>query len=444
MSLFIAIDIGSSFVKAALFDLAKDSILEQIKLHSPAKEKGDDPNKYEVKASLYLDLVKQVLNTFTSKYKDIKGLLLSTQQHGFVYDYGEECKYISWQDQRCIEICSENKTYLDILRQTIPREYMVGCGVDFKPSLGVCNLYTLLQQEPSIKRDGELYTLGSYIYKHLVGRNIAHPQNLTQLGIYKVHEKEYSQELLKALSLEQIKLPEIAKNDTDVIAVLEIANQKINVYPDFGDVQISALGAGLPDDGALINIATAAQVLVPTLEFTTGNFETRPYFNNSYIKVISNMPAGRNIDVFVNSIVRIMHDIYGIQIDASFVFEQIHRLLKDSSKSSLEIDPRVYATGDHISGGSIQGITSDNFNIADLFSSLFKSMAKRYIGTIETLCDLSKISKIVCAGGVSWRLPELLKEIERVSNRHCSLSLMEDEALNGMLLVAKKCFESNK
>ena len=444
MNLFLAVDIGSSFVKAALFDLDKDSILEQIKLHSPTKDKVDDQNKYEVKVSLYLDLVKQVLETFTSKYKDIKGLLLSTQQHGFVYDYGEECKYISWQDQRCIEVCSENKTYLDILRESIPRDYMVPCGVDFKPSLGICNLYTLLQQDSSIKRDGELYTLGSYIYKYLVGKNIAHPQNLTQLGIYKVKEKEYSQELLKALSLDQIKLPKIAMSDTDIVAVLEIGNQKINVYPDFGDVQISALGAGLPNDGALINIATAAQVLVPTVEFTTGNFETRPYFDNSYIKVISNMPAGRNIDVFVNSIVRSMHDIYGIQIDKVFVFEQIHRLLKNTDISSLEIDPRVYATGDHISGGSIQGITSSNFNIANLFISLFKSMANRYIDTIATLCDLSKISKIVCAGGVSWRLPELLKEIEKASNRHCSLSLMEDEALNGMLMVAKKCFKSNQ
>ena len=444
MNLFIAIDIGSSFVKAALFDLEQDSILEQIKLHSPVKEKLEDPNKYEVKADSYLNLVKEILESFTSKYSDIKGLLLSTQQHGFIYDYGLECKYISWQDQRCIEIASDNKNYLDKLREIVPKEHMAPCGVDFKPSLGVCNLYTLLDQEPAIRRDGELYTLGSYIYKKLTGRNIAHPQNLTQLGIYKVHEKEYSNEILKALALDKLVLPEIAKNDTEVCAVLEINGQKINVYPDFGDVQISALGAGLPDDGALINIATAAQVLVPTPEFTTGAFETRPYFDNTYIKVISNMPAGRNVDVFVNSIVQIMHDVYGIKIDSSFVFEQIHRLLKNVDSSSLDIDPRVYATGDHISGGVISGITSSNFNIANIFASLFKSMAKRYIDTIGNLCDLSKVSKIVCAGGVSWRLPELLKEIENVSKRQCCLSLMEDEALNGMLLVAKKCFKSNQ
>lgn len=96
MNLFIAIDIGSSFVKAALFDLEQDSILEQIKLHSPVKEKLEDPNKYEVKADSYLNLVKEILEAFTLKYSDIKGLLLSTQQHGFIYDYGLECKYISW------------------------------------------------------------------------------------------------------------------------------------------------------------------------------------------------------------------------------------------------------------------------------------------------------------------------------------------------------------
>ncbi len=444
MNLFIAVDIGSSFVKAALFDLDNDRILEQIKLKSPAKEKLDDPNKYEVKANLYLDLVKQILDEFTTKYQSIKGLLLSTQQHGFIYDYGEECKYISWQDQRCIEIAEDNISYLDKLKKIIPKEYMVLCGVDFKPSLGLSNLYTLLSADPNIKRDGELYTLGSYIYKHLIGKNTAHPQNLTQLGIYKVQEKEYHKELLEALDLKYIKLPDIAYEDTDVIGEYSINGQIIKVYPDFGDVQISALGAGLPYDGALINIATAAQVLVPTKDFVTGVFETRPYFDNTYIKVISNMPAGRNVDVFVNSIVQMMLDIYGIKIEPGFVFEQIHRLLGKSYQSSLTIDPRVYATGDHVDGGSISGITNNNFTIENLFRSLFKSMAHRYIETIGSLCDLDKLSKIVCAGGVSWRLPELIDEIKAFAKCPCVLSSMEDEALNGMLLVAKKCFLANK
>ena len=444
MSLFIAIDIGSSFLKAAVFDIEQNSIVEQVKVKSPAKEILADGNKYEVKAALYVDLVKKFIDEFSSKYQNIKGLLLSTQQHGFVYEVDKDCRYISWQDQRCIEIKAKDESYLDYLHSIIPEPLLKPCGVPLKPALGMCNLFTMLEQDPALPRNGELYTLGSYIYKHIIGRNIAHPQNLTQLGIYQVHDKIYNRELLKLLGLEQVKLPEITDSDTQVVGVLHKNGQEIKVYPDFGDVQISALGAGLPYDGALINIATAAQVLVPTNEFSRGKFETRPYFNNSYIKVISNMPSGRNIDVFIRFISQVMLDVFGIKTEPGFIFEQVHRLLKDKKLSALEIDPRFYATGDHVSGGVISGINANNLNISMLFAALFKSMAKTYISTIKDLCDLYKLSAIVCAGGVSWRLPELIQEIEKEAHIPCRLSLMEDESLNGMLIAAKMCFEANR
>ena len=51
MSKFVAVDIGSSFVKAALFDVSSPAVLEHIKEAAPCKLPNDNPNKFEVKAN---------------------------------------------------------------------------------------------------------------------------------------------------------------------------------------------------------------------------------------------------------------------------------------------------------------------------------------------------------------------------------------------------------
>ena len=66
----------------------------------------------------------------------------------------------------------------------------------------------------------------------------------------------------------------------------------------------------------------------------------------------------------------------------------------------------------------------------------------QFIGTLQPNKVKYIIDKVTLIHAVDRY--SLLKEIEKASNRHCSLSLMEDEALNGMLMVAKKCFKSNQ
>ena len=47
---------------------------------------------------------------------------------------------------------------MDSLAADISRQDMENHGVYIKPSLGLCNLYTLLEEE-DLLRDGELFTL---------------------------------------------------------------------------------------------------------------------------------------------------------------------------------------------------------------------------------------------------------------------------------------------
>ena len=83
--------------------------------------------------------------------------------HGFVYRTGQtpEPVYVSWQDMRCLHQKSPGLTYLGYLQELFSKEDMEDCGVCIKPSLGLCNLYTMLEENPGLDRNGTLYTLGS-------------------------------------------------------------------------------------------------------------------------------------------------------------------------------------------------------------------------------------------------------------------------------------------
>ncbi len=438
MSYFAALDIGSSFIKAAAFDLSASKVLLELKTASPSRIDSDDPNRYEVDARAYTAIVKKMLADLVAKYPEIKGVLFSTQQHGFVIEHGSANPvYVSWRDQRCIEPY-KGSTYLDFLRKTISRELMLPCGVDFKPMMGLCNLFTMLEQHPEIPRDVSVSTIGSYLIRELTGNNVAHPQNLAPIGIFNVRERRYNTEVLHLLNLDKIRLPEVIPSDTECCGQCRIAHAILDVYPDYGDVQIAVLGSEPGRHAANINIATAAQINIPIPSFVRGPYETRPYFNGHYLKTVSALPSGRNLDVIIDFIRKTTKDCTGAEVTAADVWNILHQQIR-MAKGTLEVDPRFFATPDHLTGGSIANIEAENFTAAEIMLSAFKSMAGIYKKKLEEISSLAEISEIVCSGGVSWKVPELVSAIHQATGIKCRLSVMQDEVLNGMLIMASRC-----
>ena len=181
---YIGIDVGSSFLKAVLLDLENDRITDSRSFPSPKKIQGQDSLLFEIPALQISDSIKQLIDGYTSQYNDIEGVILSTQMHGFVYSVpGREDRYISWQDMRCMgNMKDDMQTYIQWLEKEVPAQDMENNGVYIKPSLGLCNLYTLIH-ETDIPEDGVLYTLGSYVITQLTGNNICHISNAAPLGL---------------------------------------------------------------------------------------------------------------------------------------------------------------------------------------------------------------------------------------------------------------------
>ena len=438
---YIGVDLGSTYIKAVLLDPAEQRIVSQKKYHSPEKLQNPNINKYEVSAVAYVDKIKGLIDEYTQAYPDVEGLIISTQMHGFVYSVPDmEDIYVSWQDMRCLdEMPGKGKSYLAYLGEQISQEDMRKNGVYLKPSLGICNLYVLLDEDSSIPRGGTLYTLGSYIIHALTGMNICHITNAAPLGIVDLPNKKWDDDLLRKLEMDAIKKPKLAAADYQVCGIYESNGCEIKVYPDYGDMQVSMLGSGLKNGEVAVNVGTGAQVISREPGFCAGDYENRPYFENSYLKTISNMPGGRNLDVLVNFLHETAEQAAAHAVDIQNIWKLVHASDMDTA-AGLQVETGFYANPYFPDGGAIKGINQNNFHVDTLFCAAYTDMAQTYWHYIHKLKESEDdIQRIIFSGGVSWKSPELIKFMQKISGKECCLSPMEDEALAGMYYLSLLC-----
>jgi sugar (pentulose or hexulose) kinase len=438
---YIGIDIGSSFIKSVLLDMDSGVAIALKSSAAPQKKTLPDKKCFEIPASGIVTIVKEIIDGYTKDYTNIEGVILATQMHGFIYHAeGYEDTYISWQDMRCLNPISENSTsFMEYLQGFFSKEEMKTCGIYIKPSLGLCNLYTLLQSDTTIPRNGELFTLGSYIINDLAGNNLCHATNAAPLGLLNVQDGVWDRKIIAKAGFGEITFPALAKNDFENCGIYVSHNQKLQIYPDFGDQQTSVLGCLPEKDDVIINIATGSQVIQPVDIFKPGQYETRPYFGKKFINTISNMPAGRNLDVLIQFLQNAILQITGQRTEADNIWNAIHRDFH-FEKEGIRVNMGFYSTPDNMQGGAIAGINQYNLVLNNLFSAAFENMAATYWKNIEILCKgVQSIRKIICAGGVSWKTPELIETIQRISGHQTVLSTIPDESLSGFYRLALVC-----
>ena len=207
-------------------------------------------------------------------------------------------------------------------------------------------------------------------------------------------------------------------------------------YPDYGDQQASVLGSDVDESAAIINIATASQLIAftPTPEY--GDYEVRPYLDNAYIKVLSNMPGGRALQVLTGLIRDVGRTIYHQDIGDAEVFAGIAALPSCETRQ-LTVDMSFYPTYDKFDGGSISHIDQENLTVGTLFSAAYKSMAEAYRTGFDRLLK-EPPTRIVCIGGAARKNARLRDGIQAVFGCPCDLPESADEVLTGLLHIAER------
>lgn len=102
---FLAIDLGTSFIKGAVLNLETCSLSHTERMPFPAPVPGLPPLFHEIEPDRIVTAVKALIDRLLSHAPACSGLVLSSQMHGLVLTNtrGEpRSNFISWKDQRVL------------------------------------------------------------------------------------------------------------------------------------------------------------------------------------------------------------------------------------------------------------------------------------------------------------------------------------------------------
>ena len=443
---YIAIDIGSTYIKSSLLDPKTGEISCRNRAAVSQKISLENPLRFEVEMGSIMDSVMEILAGYTTTRKDIAGLLLSTQQHGFVYSDpafpGD--KYISWQDARCLEPVDESgETVLSLLQKRISVEMMKPTGVYLKPALGACNLYALIRERGGKVTPGaKLYTLGSYIIEKLTGNNVCHITNAAPVGLADIYNGCWYQALIDELGFGGIEFPTLA-TDLSVCGWYEVDGQRIAVYPDTGDVQTCIHGGGAVEGDIAVNMATAGQVCMVHRTASIGRgdpryYEIRPHFDGLYCHVISRMPSGRNMEVLVELLSDIGDKVFGQKMSVAEIWKKLGSCGSVQDTQGLVVDTSFYETPEHLADGSIMHINRANLTLENLFGAAYADLGRAYAHYIRMMEEAvsQKAARLVFCGGAVRNNPMIQRALERAVGLEGHLFGTGDEVHEGMMRLA--------
>lgn len=451
---YIAIDIGSTYIKSSLLDPGTGETRDRNRAAVTGKMQGESPLRFEVDMGGIYASVKRILDGYTRVRSDITGILFSTQQHGFVYcdpAYPGDT-YISWQDARCLEPIDERgETVLSMLQSEISLEDMRPTGVYLKPALGLCNLYALIRERGGRVTPGaKLYTLGSYLIEKLTGNNVCHITNAAPIGLADIYNGCWYQALIDRLGFTGIELPKLA-TDLSICGYYEADGQRIAVYPDTGDVQTCIHGGGTQEGDVAVNMATAGQICMLHKAASIGRgdpryYEIRPHFDGLYCHTISRMPSGRNMEVLVDLIGEIGEKVFGEKLTSAEIWKRLGDTGSTPDTHGLQVDVSFYETPEHLANGAITQIDRANLTLENLFGAAYADMGRIYAHYIHMMEEAvgQKAARMVFCGGAVRNNPMIQRALERETGLPGVQLGDGDEVHEGMMKLAKSIDAARK
>lgn len=440
---YLALDIGSSFIKAAIIDLV-DGNIHDSRISSQIPKMDAPSGRFEVDAESLFREVEQLVKEYTAEYQGlIAGILLSTQMHGFVLagpDGTPRSPYISWQDERCLEKAPGTEcSYLEIMEEMIPREEMAESSVYLKPYLAMCNLYTMLRQGYEPPPHTHFCTLGSYLILRLTGSHICHLTNAGPTGFANTVRGVWNRKLIDRTGCGAFVFPQIC-DDLRVCGYYRFGGVEIPVYPDIGDHQTCALGVlARPEKDVIINIGTAGQIARISRQFVPGEYESRPFFDGCYLNTVSRMPGGRNLDVVVNFLADAFRYISNRDISAKDIWSRAVESMTELESHGLAVDTSFHKT-ERGSSGSITGITFDNLTVHNLFAACFTDIGQAYSDCILRVCpDRKGVERLVFSGGLLSKTPLLRQAICATTELPTAIMREENAVYIGLYRIALVC-----
>lgn len=291
---YAALDVGSSFIKGAVLDTDRLCVSGFEQIATPPNT-ALQPTRCEIDGEMLFAAIRTLLHRLLDQQPDIRGILLCTQMHGYILTdsrFKPVTPYVTWQDRASTEPGPDGLSTLDRLRQTLPLALMNKAGVPVKANLAMCSLLA----RGRVPEGALLCTVGGYIIGRLGHEHVCHHQNAAPTGMTDAEHGTWQTELIRLAGLDGLIFPRIVR-DMEPCGTYAYQGKRYALYPDLGDQQACVLGSLVrPETDLNINIGTAGLISCACSRFERGSYETRPYFENLYLKTVSGLSGGRRLD----------------------------------------------------------------------------------------------------------------------------------------------------
>ena len=445
--LWLGIDAGSSFIKAALLDPGSGAVREGRSVpappfldgenFSPARAPGPCSSRREISVDALAETVKALIGLYAEKFP-IEGILFSVQMHGFElyspHDGRALTNYVTWQDRRAFGSGGGRAAKIrEIAAGELGRN-----GVILNNSHSLSPLLHFLEEE---KPAGPLAfaLLGDAVIRRLTGRLIPiHPTEAASTGMYDLESRDWNRRLLDILSLEKIEFPPVAEKREPAAYFRPAKGKEIPVYLPVGDHQAAILGSGAGAGGMVINIGTGGQICWIDNGLGFGPYETRPFFSGLSLRTLSDLPSGRSLSALVDFFWDIGKNLFDLEGEAGGEFwEKINALAEKALAAGGKL-PAMDMNFFDEEGGAIRGIRADRLSAGNLIAAAYTAMADAAFDGYRRLEPGGvKPASLIGAGGVLLRTPLLREMISRRFGMPLKTALHPEEVMYGLLKLGR-------
>lgn len=434
---FLAIDIGTTFVKSALLRLDERRMEDIRRFPTPMKEETDG-EVYEIPMDRLANLLRKEIER-RDREDPLTGVVMSLQMHGMMlWDENNEplTDYRTWMDGRAAIRGEDGLSAVEHLEQVLGVKSFRTTGMRLNPSHTAAQLHSL--REEYRDRAVRLSLLGDGVTEMLTGSPAAvHDTNAQSTAMYDVVTGDWRRDIVAGIGLAHLKLPEIS-HGTEPVGQMEVNGHTVAIYAAVGDQQASILGAMVRPGELLINVATGGQVI--WLEDTPhfGDYETRPAMGGLYMRTISDLPAGHCLNTAVDFLEDIGTRLFGETLTRDKLWSKLLSAVdKVEDAQGLESDIHFHTLGSRGENAYIRGMTGANFTFDRWFYSVYEGMARDYYGAFERMRDEELVpTNLMAFGGVMQKTPVFRKLLEKKFGLPLRLAENREDTLTGLMRLA--------
>ena len=246
MSIIIGVDIGTTHIKAIAYSEAGELLHEErviCKTIKPAPDRAEqDPE------IIFQSLISLLQTVFISlRNESLAGVCFSAGMHSImaVDQAGEPItNAILWGDTRSIR---QARTLKD---NGLAAEIGARSGVPIHPSLPLCKIMWLREQEPEIfSRSYKFISLKEYVFLKLFGKYVVDHSIAAATGFLDLHTLQWNELALKTAGIREDQL-------SHLVSTTHSENLLLDKYRDYFNLkQVAPFIIG-SSDGCLANIGT--------------------------------------------------------------------------------------------------------------------------------------------------------------------------------------------